>query len=217
MLLYEHMNKIPISPKTVLAFDLHGVIFNLCPIKVTKHLLKCPEKLRLFSIIFYPRLFLKSWQELRKGAIAEELLYKLAKDFPQFEKLLPTGFNVINSQKPVWPMVDLLRELKSKGYELHVLSNIGQNSVQMMQDLFPDIFCYFDKIMASTADDNYIKKPDIKAYQKYLKIFGLDPKDVIFIDDRLKNIKAAQMADISSILFKNPKKLKIKLIEINIL
>jgi HAD superfamily hydrolase (TIGR01509 family) len=208
-------NQLKVTKNTIFAFDLHGVVFKLCPIKVTMQLLKCPYKLKLLSIIFYPKLFFKTWQELRRGAIAEELLYKLAKDFPQFEKLLPTGFNVINSQKPIIGTVEIIKNLKRKGYKVHVLSNIGENSMKMMQEMFPDIFKHFDALMASNALDNYIKKPDSRAYEKYINIFNLNREDVIFIDDRQKNIKAALNVNIPSLLYKNSFQLNKTLTNLN--
>ena len=45
-------------------------------------------------------------------------------------------------------------------------------------------------------------KPDVKIYQKVLQKLGVLPEEVIFVDDKLKNVEAAQSIGIHGIVFK---------------
>lgn len=192
-----------VNSNSIFVFDLHGVVFNLDLVKVIKIVLKCPHKKLLLKTLLYPRILASTLYSLRKGAIAEEILLKLAKDFPKFKELLPTGFEIINAQKPINDTVELLKALKNNGHQLYVLSNIGEQSIGMLQQQFPDIFALFSGLVASNSHDGYIKKPHALAYAKYLNTFNHKRSEIIFIDDRLKNIVAAQNLGIPALLFIN--------------
>ena len=63
-------------------------------------------------------------------------------------------------------------------------------------------------------DKNYISceiglmKPDIKAYEFVLRDLDAQPSEVIFIDDKIENLKPAKQLGMDTILYKNPTQLK---------
>jgi len=102
--------------------------------------------------------------------------------------------------------VQLLHELKEKGYHLYVLSNWDPNSFDLMQQQFPEIFMYnqkpmFDGIM--TSGQVGILKPDQAIFTQCLEKFNLQADTTIFIDDTTENILAAQMAGLIALHCKN--------------
>ncbi len=51
-------------------------------------------------------------------------------------------------------------------------------------------------------------KPDRKIYEITLKKLGVKPEEVVFVDDKEENVKAAQDIGINTILFKNSEQFK---------
>ena len=60
-----------------------------------------------------------------------------------------------------------------------------------------------------------LAKPDISFFNYVLDKENINPKEVLFIDDNIKNIEGAKKVKIDSILFKNNIELidKIKILE----
>lgn len=187
-------------PDTAFAFDLHGVIFTLDPIIVFKELMKSP-KTKLFSAILYPRLLLNSLYMMHKGEVAEEVVLSVEKQAPELKDLIGTGLRIINAQRPIPETVNLIKKLKENGHKIYIFSNIGEQSIAMLAKRYPDIFSLFDGISATSRSDNYIKKPDPKSYEKFLAEFGLEKSKVIFVDDKLKNIKASISFGMPAVIF----------------
>ena len=61
------------------------------------------------------------------------------------------------------------------------------------------------------------RKPHKEIYDIILNRFNLLPAETIFIDDNLRNIKAAEEQGIKSIHFTSPESLNIELIKLNIM
>ncbi len=110
----------------------------------------------------------------------------------------------IASRQTIAANVQLLHELKAKGYKLYILSNWDAASFSLFQTAFPEIFKsaqgkdMFDGIMISGQEK--IVKPEISLFEKCLKIFKLTAQNTIFIDDEPANIAAAQKLGIHTVL-----------------
>jgi FMN phosphatase YigB (HAD superfamily) len=113
--------------------------------------------------------------------------------------------------------VDILKELKEKGYTHHVGSNMGVTTFNTITDpqkypQFAHIFKNFDldKSQVISHDTDQFKKPHPHYFELYLKKNNLDPKTtrIIFIDDRRKNIKAANALGLEGVRFKNATQLR---------
>ena len=61
------------------------------------------------------------------------------------------------------------------------------------------------------------RKPFPEFYQRLLDRYNLDAKETLFIDDNLRNVKAAEQLGIPSIHYKGAADLRKELIENNIL
>jgi 2-haloacid dehalogenase len=62
-----------------------------------------------------------------------------------------------------------------------------------------------------------LKKPDHRIYQLLFEKFDIIPHQALFIDDNLRNIKAAEEVGLNTIHFKNPIDLKEKLSALQII
>jgi len=95
-------------------------------------------------------------------------------------------------------MINFIKE-RSQKYKFALLSN---SSRDMDLKIFSsEIIRYFDKICLTHINSE--KKPNEEAYQKILDGFKLTPSEVIFIDDKEKNILGAKKLGIKTIHFKN--------------
>lgn len=112
-------------------------------------------------------------------------------------------FNII---KPKKEMLHFLSELKNrKQYKLILLSNnirdISRHLVRnyAMKKYFDRLFfsCYIGKM-----------KPKKAIYKYVLKKLGASPHEVVFIDDKEKNIVGAESVGICGVLFRNLEQLK---------
>ena len=73
----------------------------------------------------------------------------------------------------------------------------------------------FEGIIVSGEEKT--RKPFKKIYQITIDRFEIDPTESLFIDDNLRNVKAAEKLNIKGIHFKNSNKLEIELRNLKIL
>jgi len=106
---------------------------------------------------------------------------------------------------PIEGSVEILKELKEKGYKLYALSNWNAELFNDTIDDFPFLQWFNDKIISGEVK---LKKPDAAIYKLLLERFGVNPQQGVFIDDSEKNIETAKSLGIRSILFKSPEELR---------
>ena len=94
---------------------------------------------------------------------------------------------------PMPGMVELVKELKSQGYPTACLSNTSHMHWDMMLDPTNEHYLALDQIF-----DHYLAshllgmlKPDAEVYEHVEKLTGKPPQQIVFFDDNLANIKAA--------------------------
>lgn len=90
--------------------------------------------------------------------------------------------------------------LKSKGYNLYILSNYSRYMLDGTQKELP-FLKYMDGVIFS-CDVNQMK-PDAEIYQTLLTKFNLNPEETLFIDDRAENCQGAEDQGIHTIQFKD--------------
>ncbi len=158
-----------------------------------------------------------------KKAITDSLT---ATDKPESIKnwVLQTAMMMTNPKKFVATRqtipanVELLHQLKEKGYKLYILSNWDPNSFPLFKATFPDIFMHnkqetFDGIMIS--GNVGLVKPNDAIFEKCLSNFNLTAQTALFIDDEPANVTSAEKLGIRTILSNphNPKALHDQVIQ----
>ena len=110
----------------------------------------------------------------------------------------------ISLQEEVEPTVELIKELKAKGYRLYVLSNMSKEYIEYLRKL--PVFEYFD--YQAVSCEQHLGKPDHKFYEYLLSHCNLVPSETIFIDDRKDNVEVAAELGIVPFHFdrRNPEK-----------
>ncbi len=79
-------------------------------------------------------------------------------------------------------------ELLSKSFRLGIISNAFPSRRTWDLPKF-GLIKYFDPIIISFEIG--VHKPDRRIYEHAIKQTGLDPKDIMFVDDKIKNLVAA--------------------------
>lgn len=152
-----------------------------------------------------------AWQ---KGKLSEDEFWnKLTKELDvkksQAKSLWLDGF--LTAYNPKKDMFSLISELKKKKYKLALLSNTEipiMNHIKKQQWNSFDLFVYSCEIG--------MVKPDRKIYEFVLRNLNLKPEEVVFIDDKEENIKAAKAIGIHGITYTDTNKLIKQLIRLGV-
>jgi HAD superfamily hydrolase (TIGR01509 family) len=78
------------------------------------------------------------------------------------------------------PMVNVLEELKSRGYRLVLLSNTSAFHFEFVRSHFPILDCFDDFILSYEVQ---AMKPESAIYEAALKRIGCDAPDCFYTDD----------------------------------
>lgn len=213
------MNTVANDPSTMcLVFDLHGVIFRMRYCATVKHLWRCPEKVALLKLAFNPRFLWCASECLYKRVVVEQHLKNLATNFVDFARVYPTALAMVNEQVPVPEMVSLLEGLHARGYTLAVFSNIGQESITILRSKYPAVFDFFQIIVHSSEQDDFVAKPSNEAFKKlHMAVSQLavdrSAHALILIDNEPQNLHAAARHAILGFQFHSPRRLRRELIQ----
>ena len=114
----------------------------------------------------------------------------------------------------IWGSVEILKQLKLKGYPLFGLSNWSAETFPFALSKY-DFFHLFDDMVIS----GYVGcvKPDPAIYNLLLDKIGKPAKECLFIDDSSVNIQRAKQMGFVTIHFKSPSELNDELIQMGIL
>ncbi len=102
-------------------------------------------------------------------------------------------------------VIEMVQKL-SKKYEIAVLSNFGDGYWDLNKNWRIDSFVPKEKIFISC--ELKMRKPQKRIYLEVLKQLGRKPEEVIFIDDNLEFVRAAETVGIRSIFFTTPNELE---------
>lgn len=105
---------------------------------------------------------------------------------------------ITTSHHPNEPLFEYIRELKTAGYSLGVISNVGS----ALSDSLPqELVDLFDHITLSYEVGAI--KPDPAIYRHHLAKVGCVPGEAVFIDDRAPNVEAARALGMSSFVYRS--------------
>ena len=140
------------------------------------------------------------WMQQDRGVMTEEQLRRavLAR-LPQHlwapaEKLIGWYHEFIF---PVPGMGELVRELKSSGYHIYLLSNANL-ALRTYFRRIPGSEC-FDQLMVSAEEK--LLKPAHEIYERLYEKFDLNPAECFFIDDMPANVEGAIRTGMNGAVF----------------
>lgn len=109
---------------------------------------------------------------------------------------------------------ELLSELKTQ-YKIVALTNTNIIHNEVWTHKYAEILKHFEKVFSS--HEIKLRKPEKQSYQLVLDYLQLQASQIVFLDDNIENIQAAQQLGIQSILVNTQQQMKINLQQLGIL
>ncbi len=114
---------------------------------------------------------------------------------------------------PIPKTVELLKSLKSKGYNIYYLSNFHDLAFKDVTNK-NEFFNLFDGGVVSYEEK--LLKPEEEIYKRLIERYNLIPEETIFVDDTKVNVEAAKKLGIRAFVFESPEKFEEDLRKLNI-
>jgi 2-haloacid dehalogenase len=186
-------------------FDLGNVLVDWSPMHVYRDYFDSEDKLKYF----FENICTADWNEEQdEGKSIVVATQELVKKFPDWEQPIRDFYGRWTEmlKGPIHETVEIFRQLKDSGkYKIYALTNwqAGLFDIALVRYNF---LHWFDGRVVSGEEKT--RKPFPEFYQRLLDRYNVNPSEALFIDDSLRNIKAAEGLGIRSIHFKNPGQLK---------
>ena len=179
-----------------IVFDMGGVLIDFDPSKsVERHFSHEYRNLVMQNVYKSDE-----WQMMDEGTISvEEAIVRMNSHLP--DELHNEVYRMVTDRETEMPPIDemypVVKELKSNGYNIFLLSNCPS----WFDDIKKSVpaFAFFDGFIIS-ADYNEIKPGD-KIFKILFDRFSLVPDECFFIDDNQNNIDTAVRLGMSAHCF----------------
>ncbi len=178
-------------------FDFGQVLVKFEPKYMTSAYIKDEKDVEFAEKVLFDRLY---WDKLDAGTISDEEVVKLAKErLPErlWDDAEKVYYNWIYNIPEVPGMREVVNQLKEKGIEICILSNISLYFAEHYREI--PILRFFDKFVFSSECG--MTKPDIEIFQHTLSKYGFVPSETLFVDDRSDNVSGARNAGIHGYVF----------------
>lgn len=190
-------------------FDIHGVLFDNQG-KYLKVFQKVKNKKKFFKqgikALFSKKARTLFKKRQKEGDKITERKFDTVKEFAHLHSELIDFSNNIFS--PNLQMKRLLMQLKNNGYELYLLSNIGNVTLERLVRQHPTFFSLMTDTQntinrTATQTGLFVWKPRLDTFTQSLATIKKSHHAhlAIFVDDQIDNILAAHKAGFNAIYF----------------
>ena len=194
-------------------FDLGGVLIDWNPRYVYRTIFKTEEEIDWF----FENVATNDWNENQDaGYPITKATEELIAQHPKWEKEIQAYYGRWTEMLggPIHETVEIFRQLKKiPGLKTYALTNWSAETFHIALERY-DFLHWFDGRVVSGEEKT--RKPFHVFYKKLLDRYNVDPARSLFIDDNLRNVKAAEELGIKGIYFENPDQLKKELINLGI-
>lgn len=202
-------------PINTIIFDLGGVLIDWNPeyvfLKAFNHDKKKTEW-------FLNTICTSDWNENQDaGYPLEKATREKIDEFPEYETYIRMFYGQWEQMLggAIEGSVNILDTLTKLGtYKILALTNWSHETFPIAKKRFPFLE-WFDGIVVSGEEKT--RKPFDLIYNILLDRFSVTPQNALFIDDNLRNVKAAESLQINAIHFQSPKMLISQLKNYNII
>ena len=186
-------------------FDLGGVVIDWDPKLLYRKVFDGDEaKMETFLSRICP----PDWNERQDGgrSLAAATAERVAAH-PEWEREIRAFYDrwIEMVGGPIPGTADIMGELAALGVRLFALSNWSAETFPLVRHRFAELDL-FEKIVIS--GEHGCAKPDERYYRIALDKFGLPASSLLFVDDNLRNIRAAQQLGFVSLVFTSAKQLR---------
>ena len=196
-------------------WDLGGVLVDWSPNYVFHETyFTTPEK----RTYFFEHICTHDWNEQQDaGRSIVEATQELVAQFPEWEKEIRDYYgrwtDMLNG--PLHGTVSIFRELIDSGKYKHYALTNWQADLFNIALVRYNFLHWFDGRVVSGVEK--VRKPFPAFYQRLLDRYQVAPANAVFIDDNLRNVKAAEEMGIKSIHFHNPGQLRAELQQLSLI
>ena len=188
-------------------FDLGGVFFNWDPEFFYKSIFKSRKEMEYFL----NNICNDDWNKKQdEGRLIIDAEKELILAHPKYTKEIKLYYQ--NHRKMIKGVfhetIKEFMKIKSKNYLCYVLSNWSSETYDGMEEEYPFLKKFDDKIISG---DYSLSKPDKKIFELAISKFRLIPEKTVFIDDKLENISATKKLNFITIHLNDPKKIQYKI------
>lgn len=149
----------------------------------------------------------------REGRISrDEFWAKVKQELNLPEDIETLEREWINRYELIQGTKDILQEL-AKEYKIYFLSDNVKERVEAIDKKF-DFLSWFETGVFS--HEVGVRKPHPKIYQLALQKAGVQPEEIVFIDDKESALKPATEMGMTTILFESPEQLRASLLALGI-
>jgi len=188
----------------IIIFDLGGVLIDWNPRYLYSSYFETNEAMEYFLTTICTM----EWNEEQDGGRPISEANKILIDkYPQYTKEILAFYGEweVMLKGSIAETVEILKTIRKNHDRVYALTNWSAETFPVAQRRF-DFLSWFDGILVSGEEN--LKKPDPKIYNLILERYNLDASQCLFIDDNLRNVKAAIKEGISSIHYEDAAKLK---------
>jgi putative hydrolase of the HAD superfamily len=116
---------------------------------------------------------------------------------PELHRFREVYFEALH---PNPPMIELMRELKTRGKRMAMLTNNVREWEPVWRVMLP-----VDEIFETVVDSGFVgvRKPEARIYEITLERLGLPAEACLFVDDLLPNIEGARAAGMNAVHFRD--------------
>jgi 2-haloacid dehalogenase len=195
-------------------FDLGGVLIDWNPSYVFDKMFDEEEKKKHF----FENICTSDWNEKQDaGRSLRQATEELVLKHPEWKDYIEAYYGRWEEMLggPIYDTVEIFRQLKQTGkYKIYALTNWSAELFPIALERY-EFLHWFDGRVVSGEEK--MRKPFPEFYQLILSRFHLKPQQTLFIDDNVRNAKAAENIGIKTIIFSSPSQLKNELTQIGIL
>jgi 2-haloacid dehalogenase len=186
-------------------FDLGGVLIDWNPMYVYRNYFDSENKLKYF----FENVCTSEWNEEQDaGRSIVEATEELVGKFPDWEQPIRDYYGRWTEmlKAPIPESVEIFRELKESGkYKIYALTNWQADLFNIALVRY-NFLHWFDGRVVSGEEKT--RKPFPEFYHRLLQRYNVVASNALFIDDNLRNVKAAESVGISGIHFQGPHQLR---------
>jgi len=166
---------------------------------------------RVWEVVFAGNLELRYERGEISTADFHEVFCQQTGTTPPLSALVDAASDIFEPNQSV---ISLLGQLQRNGHRLGLLSNTNDAHWSFVKDAFPELPQSFE-VTALSFELKFLK-PELEIYAQAVRLAGLDPARILFIDDRPENVSAAAEARLEAIQFQNHRQLVADLVARNL-
>lgn len=194
-------------------FDLGGVLIDWNPRYLYRKVFADEAEMEKFL----STIATMEWHlEQDRGRTMEEATATLISRHPGYAREISAFYGRWDEMfgGPIEGTVDVLLELRERGFPLYALTNFSSETFPRAREWY-GFLSLFGEIVVS-GEEGMIK-PDKAIYRVLVERTGLDPATTVFIDDSPPNVAAARELGFTAVAFRTPQGLRDDLIGLGLL